>query len=73
MWTAKCSYVRNLLPPKPNGQCLKNVFELEKEGRLVNGMYKGRKARDKWYFALELYALEHWIGSHEDLRPFDVS
>jgi hypothetical protein len=80
MWIAKCSYVRQLRPPtgfeNQMDSVVKKAIELQKEGRIVNGLYPHRKGGTeiyKGYFALERYALEHWIGSHPDLQPCDVS
>jgi hypothetical protein len=79
MWTAKCSYVRKLLPPKTFEAQIDSLFkktrELQKKGRIVNGLYPFIKAGTEPYkgrFGLERFALEHWVGSHPDLQPCDV-
>ena len=82
MWTAQCSYVRKLLPPvgfKAQMDVLyKKTRELEKEGKLTNGMYPYFEEKVisnpiKSLFGVERFALEHWVGSHPDLQPCDVS
>jgi hypothetical protein len=55
---------------------LKKAIDLQNEGRIVNGIYSSAMAgslQHKNLFALERYASEHWIGSHPDLQPCDVS
>lgn len=52
--------------------------ELRKEGTLANGMYiynEKEKMSDvvKGFFGIDRFALEHWVGSHPDLQPCDVS
>ena len=80
MWTAKCSYVQKLLPPSgfetQMDSVLKKAIDLQNEGRIVNGIYSSAMAgslQHKNLFALERYASEHWIGSHPDLQPCNVS
>jgi hypothetical protein len=82
MWTAKCSYVRKLLPPTGFDTRMGGLFnktrELIKNGRLANGVYpysekKGMSDPVKRLFGVEHFALEHWVGSHPDLQPCDVS
>jgi hypothetical protein len=82
IWTAKCSYVRKLLPPTGfdtrMGRLFNKTRELLKEGRLVNGVYPYSEKKEmsdpvKGLFGVERFALEHWVGSHPDLQPCDVS
>jgi hypothetical protein len=76
MWTAKCSYIRNLLPPKKYAQAM---------DRFYNATILHPKLRkSKKYACLQpihwkenhlgtgRYAYERWIWSHPDVVPADV-
>lgn len=74
MWAADCAYVRQLLPPA-------STLYLQKRQQVVQqfllyrlkGHMKSQLLRDRRdYFGLDRYAVEHWIGSHPDLRPCDM-
>ena len=75
MFTAKCSYVKKLLPPLEGGE----YDRLKKEsvvkflkyrlwGQLNTTLLDDRVD----YFGLGRYRLEHWIGSHPDIQPCDL-
>jgi len=82
MWTAKCSYVRKLVPPvdfrKALGNNHQQVMEIaskQQPGLLSVGLFQGENMwpPESDRFGLERYANEHWIGSHPDLIPCDMS
>jgi hypothetical protein len=73
MWTAKCSYISQLLSPREYHTKLKKVdtwIETQKSNNMLSAElfpleshYTGRKR----------YEAEHWIGNHPNLVPCDVS
>ena len=75
MWTAKCSYVRNLLSPREGGEYddkkIESVAKFLKYrlwGKLHSTLLEDRID----YFGLGRYRLEHWIGSHSSIRPCEL-
>lgn len=78
IWTAKCSYVNLLKPPKDILSGLTTNFReastLVGQGKLNFGLFHD----NMWppqpdRLGLERYANEHWIGTHPDLIPCDMS
>jgi hypothetical protein len=75
VWTAKCSYINKLLPPD-EFHAKRSVVDSwidsqEKAGILdkKNGLFP----MEAHYVGRRRYEYEHWLGSHPDLRPCDVS
>ena len=75
MWTAKCSYVKRLLPPLEGGEYDKrkkeSVIKFLKYrlwGQLSSTLLDDRVD----YFGLGRYRLEHWIGSHPSIIPCEL-
>jgi hypothetical protein len=72
IWTAKCSYVQQLLPP--------TIFR-EEMTRLVHEMMQHQPpwqvslfpTHTSGYLGIDRYASEHWIASHPSLIPCDRS
>jgi len=80
MWTARCSYISQLLPPlgmdRHFQQSYDEIRRMQTSGRLNQG-YLGQDPK-MWppipdRFGLDRYAAEHWIGSHPGLVPCDCS
>ncbi|KAL7533065.1 hypothetical protein ACHAXR_009141 [Thalassiosira sp. AJA248-18] len=75
MWTAKCSYVKKLLPPLEGG-----VYDERKTESVVQflkyrlwGQLNSTLLDDRVdYFGLGRYRLEHWIGSHPSIEPCEL-
>ena len=75
MWTAKCSYIQRLLPPKDGGE-----YDVKKKESIVNflkmrlyGALDATLLDDRIdYFGLGRYRLEHWIGSHPSILPCEM-
>jgi hypothetical protein len=73
MWTAQCSYVRNLHAPREFESKMKAMVDSTVENtdpsapRPSNAMI-----RAEYLVGLGRYSMEHWLGSHPDLRPCDV-
>ena len=75
MWTAKCSYVKKLLPPLDGRE-----YDKLKEKSIINflkyrlwGQLRTTLMEDRVdYFGLGRYRLEHWIGSHPSIQPCEV-
>lgn len=72
MWTARCGYVNQLIPPLFFQSRLENtvakMLRLRLEGIFTSYLLRDRKD----YFGLDRYHAEHWIGSHPDLQPCDM-
>ena len=75
MWTAKCSYVNKLLPPKEGGE-----YDVKKKKSIIQflkmrlyGALDTTLMEDRIdYFGLGRYQLEHWIGSHPSILPCEM-
>eukprot|EP00581_Thalassiosira_minuscula_P016461 CAMPEP_0183718684 /NCGR_PEP_ID=MMETSP0737-20130205/11876_1 /TAXON_ID=385413 /ORGANISM="Thalassiosira miniscula, Strain CCMP1093" /LENGTH=824 /DNA_ID=CAMNT_0025948291 /DNA_START=113 /DNA_END=2587 /DNA_ORIENTATION=+ len=75
MWTAKCDYVRKLLPPVEGGEfvarreeAIKKFLILKSEGVVQNRL----QLHQDVFYGLDRYQWEHWVGSHPSIRPCDV-
>lgn len=72
-FTAKCSYVKKLLPVKDFGTrmdtIIASVREREIDQQLVVHLFHPHDN----FFGTSRFASEHWIGSHPSVRPCDVS
>jgi hypothetical protein len=82
MWTAKCDYVRKLLPPIDFEAKMKSMYDesstLQAKGVLTNHLFPNikRKKMDNVsmrLFGLERFAMEHWVGSHPFVAPCDMA
>jgi hypothetical protein len=74
MWSASCSYISKLVPPKQFAQRMNdlvqyNLTALQNRSLMHVNLYK----EEPWFFGLERYAAELWVGTHADLHPCDVS
>ena len=75
MWTAKCSYIKRLLPPLEGGE-----YDKRKKESVIKFMkYRlwGQLSSALWddrvdYFGLGRYSSEHWIGTHPSIQPCDM-
>ncbi|KAL9183710.1 hypothetical protein ACHAXT_004566 [Thalassiosira profunda] len=75
MWTAKCSYVKRLLPPLEGGE-----YDVRKKESIIKflkyrlwGQLNSTLMDDRVdYFGLGRYRLEHWIGSHPSIQPCEL-
>ena len=77
MWTAKCSYIKQLMQPNKYGRSLQNMYDNSLSNTLiVNGTeYKCLRKKDQAPNALGLgrYAMERWVLSHPNVQPCDIS
>lgn len=75
MWSAKCSYVRNLLDPKLYGDALKRMYDdtllHPTLGPTVYGCLQPIHMNDN-HLGLGRFAFERWVWSHPDVVPADV-
>lgn len=73
MWTAKCSYIQQLIHPKTftirQEEAISALLWLRYKGFLTSILFDDRLDR----FGLERYSMEHWIASHPDIRPCDIA
>jgi len=76
MWTAKCSYIRKLLPPNDNDgeyerrkeEAVKRFLMLDLWGVLAATL----DTSNVEHFGLDRYAWEHWIASSPHIQPCEV-
>ena len=75
MFTASCSYVKQLLPPVEGGEyerrrekSIRQFFLLRLEGVLQNTFGFHQDV----FFGLDRYQWEHWVGSHPALLPCEM-
>jgi len=80
MWVSKCSYIRKLLPPTGFAARMQSLLEttmiLQRDGVIVNNGYKRKFKKGMAFegrYGLKRFAYEHWIGTHPDLQPCDVT
>jgi hypothetical protein len=80
IWTAQCSYIHQLLPPKEFEQkqrnLVKEVMILRLLGTLSSRMFTrsdiiGKSSMD--LYGLNRFSDEHWVGSHPAVVPCDVA
>jgi len=73
MWVGKCSHIRKLIPPVDFGQkqqvVADKVKSLVKEKKMSSALIPIQVD----YLGLERWAPEHWIASHPELVPCDLS
>jgi hypothetical protein len=75
MFTAKCSYINELLPPLTGGE-----YERLKTESVVKflklrlwGHLNTTLLHDRFdYYGLGRFQLEHWIGSHSSIQPCEL-
>jgi hypothetical protein len=75
MWTASCEYLLQLLPIHEYQTRMQQHAELvaRKQQVLETSIFLPRRMKDADFLGTGRYASEHWVGSHYDLRPCDVS
>ena len=73
MFTARCDYVNQLLHPKEyskrQGDVVRKSFRLREQGRF----HFKEKDHNPWVTGLRRYTPEHYIGSHPNIIPCDLS
>jgi len=73
MWVGKCSYIKKLIPPVDFGQkqddVARRVRSLVREGKMSVDLIPHQTD----HMGLERWAPEHWIASHPELVPCDLS
>ena len=76
MWTAKCSYIRKLLPPNDNdGEYIRKKEEAVKRFLMLDlwGVLAATlDTSNVEHFGLDRYAWEHWIASSPHIQPCEV-
>jgi hypothetical protein len=80
MWTAKCSYIQQLLPPKEfelrQRNLIKEVLIMRVVGTLSLRMFPKKDGSNLSMgdlYGLNRYSDEHWVGSHPAVVPCDVA
>ena len=77
-WTAGCSYIQKLVPPRAfkekNHNLMKEVLMLKALGKFSSRMFPQLEGSNSEKFhGLGEYAAKHWIGSHPSVVPCDLS
>jgi hypothetical protein len=75
MWSAKCSYINQLLSPN-DFRTRHRIVDEWVNTQLQIGIFMQRGGlfpMERHYTGRERYVAEHWLGSHPDLLPCDVS
>ena len=69
MWSAQCSYIRQLVPPKDyarrNNAAIARLLALRAQGYLQSSLLPHDRI-DAW--GVDRYRYEHWVAGHPQLR-----
>jgi hypothetical protein len=70
----QCSYINQLLPPVQYEQKLRQLAITAKQKyNFTSHIYNPMQMNGDDFWGRGRYAAEHWIGSHPDMRPCDLS
>jgi hypothetical protein len=74
MWTAECSYIQNLIPPRQFATQMGELidFVVAKNDTSHFPRPSNAQIRHQFPVGLERFALEHWSASHPSVKPCDV-
>jgi len=76
MWTAKCSYINQLIAPiefeAKMDQFLEYVLAMASRNDSTIPEPSDEIIEGKYALGMKRWALEHWIGSHPSIKPCDV-
>lgn len=74
MWTAQCSYIRELHPPDKFGNKIESLMSMVMQHPKSPSDPKPtfQQYQDEYFVGRGRFALEHWLGSHPSARPCDV-
>lgn len=75
MWTAKCTYINQLLTPAEYS-ARRPIVDAWMQTQTDLGIFarkSGLFPMERHYVGRERYESEHWLGSHPALQPCDVS
>jgi hypothetical protein len=72
-FTADCSYVKKLVQPLDFGQRMADVTKKILLRKLQSRFVDGLLPEAPWHYGIDRWSSEHWIGSHPDVRPCDLS
>jgi hypothetical protein len=71
MWTADCEYINKLIPPHQYAakmhEFLAEALPLRLTGQLKSGIFDDTMEA----LGIEGFAMDHWVGSHPNMKPFD--
>lgn len=75
IWMAKCSYIIKLLSPQEyhNKRPIVDQWIRSESGEGIINKHDGLFPMERHYTGKQRYESEHWLGSHPDLTPCDVS
>ena len=71
MWTAQCSYIRNLHRPDKFAEKMENLMSAILHARNLPKPSLP-EYESQCFVGVGRYALEHWVPSHPTIRPCDV-
>jgi hypothetical protein len=73
MWTAHCSYVKDLIRPTEFPTKMQNMVDAaQKIDDLGANLEYLHLSKFPWKIGLGRFAYEHWLTSHPDVKPCDV-
>ena len=72
-FNAKCSYVRQLIAPKKFANRTEHLYQKIMQYRQQNKLITTLLPDGDHHFGRGRFAMEHWLGSHPDVRTCDVS
>jgi len=74
-WTAKCSYIRKLHPPKNFDGRMETLLAIRRKKIAANHYYRNifPIITDFDFHGRERFAALHWVGSHPSLVPCDLT
>jgi hypothetical protein len=79
IWTAQCSYINKLLPPKSyeakQQEIIKEVLLMKVKKIFSFEFFKKRDldGTNRDLYGLKRFSAEHWVGSHPAIVPCDLS
>jgi hypothetical protein len=73
MFTAKCSYLSKVLSPADYKEKSIQLWDYQHQMKLEGSYYNDLFAWAPNHVGYDRYASEHWLGTHPDLVPCDVS
>lgn len=79
MWTAKCSYVQHLLPPRDYEPAMRNMYQSTLQHPVLGetkyaclNPRTSSTAENENHLGVGRYAYERWIWSHPHVQPAEV-
>jgi hypothetical protein len=72
MWTAHCSYIQKLIPPKEFGDKMDSLMDFVMTAKEGFPRPTFQQIQDEYFVGIKRFSSEHWVGSHPSVQPCDV-